>query len=709
MSVNRARTIRSLLVQLVIACVIPATIMATALLAFDYQRERGRLLRDSIGRARAMVHLIDRELAGVELAAKLLSDSPYLQQNQLALFNDQAQQVLRLSNASHVVLSDTTGQQLLNTLSPLGDKLPKHGNPAQLRKVFDTGSTVVSDVYLSGLLKRLVTSIDVPVFLDGKVAYALSIGMLPERFLGPLAEQRLPPTWIAIVFDRAGVAVARTHEMPRFVGKPGALALVERMQAIAEGSLEMTTLEGIPVLMVFSRAPISHWTVAIGIPSAELDDELQRSLGWLVAGVVFLLVGSLVVAWTVGGRIARSIHGLVGPSLALSAGARVSVPTFNLKEIDEVGQSLTKVSKILADTQARFRATVMSAPTAMVMIDATGTIVLANTEAALLFGYRDQELLGQSIEMLLPDRLRSGHAEMRARFFGVPMARPMGALRDLYARRQDGSEFPVEIGLSPVRTDEKQFVLAAIIDLTERKRQTDTLQRANSALEQSNIELQRFAYVASHDLQTPLRTIGSFVELLRSSYADRLDARGNDWMRRIVLSVENLQTLIRDMLSYSRIDTQPRPFERVSMRDVVDEVVSLIDADIRATGAEVRCGELPAIMGERSQLVQLMLNLIGNAIKYRGDDPPLVEVSAESTGVGVWTLAVRDNGIGIEPRHHQRIFDIFERLHDQRHSSGTGIGLAVCRRVVQRHGGRIWVESTPGRGSVFYFTIGEQT
>lgn len=357
--------------------------------------------------------------------------------------------------------------------------------------------------------------------------------------------------------------------------------------------------------------------------------------------------------------------------------------------------------------EERFRATVEFAPTAMLMIDDKGLIQLVNAELQRLFGYGREELLHKPVEVLLPERYRAQHPELRRGFFASPEARRMGAGGDLFALRKDGTEFPVEIGLNPVTTGEGTFVLSAIVDISERA-QTKALKRAVEALERSNMELQRFAYVASHDLQTPMRNVASFIELLRVEYADKLDAQANDWIRRIVESIQHLQTLIRDLLAYSRVDSQAHPFARVSFNDVVDDACRLLDTSVRESGAVVTHGDLPVVRGDRSQLAQLMLNLIGNALKYRGSEPPRVHVSAASTG-DEWTFTVSDNGIGIAPRHTERIFEMFSRLHDQRTYPGTGIGLAVCRRVVHRHGGRMWVESVPGHGSTFCFTIPGET
>jgi light-regulated signal transduction histidine kinase (bacteriophytochrome) len=250
----------------------------------------------------------------------------------------------------------------------------------------------------------------------------------------------------------------------------------------------------------------------------------------------------------------------------------------------------------------------------------------------------------------------------------------------------------------------QQYSQALVHKLGERNAE---LAQANQALKRVNEELQQFAYMASHDLQTPLRSISGFVQLLQSNYAGALDEQADDWIRRIVQSAELMHTLIRDVLAYSRMDSQALPFQPIRFREVFNDAVALWKVHPRCERPG-HCDELPAVMGERTQLVQLMQNLIGNGLKFHGLEPPHVHVSAESGG-NEWVFSVRDNGIGISPEHHERIFEIFRRLHNQQEYPGTGVGLAVCRRVVGHHGGRIWVESEAGHGSVFRFTIPERT
>src|SRR3569623_2635804 len=329
----------------------------------------------------------------------------------------------------------------------------------------------------------------------------------------------------------------------------------------------------------------------------------------------------------------------------------------------------------VANAVARLTAIIESAPMAIVMIDAAGRIVLTNKEAEVLFGYHRDELLGQPVDLLVPVEFRASHPAARASFFLQPTPRRMGAGRDLFAQRKGGSRFPVEIGLNPIDTDEGLFVLSAIVDITERKdlekalRQTnelleqrvaertaqltaqaETLQRTNDALVRSNIELQQVAYIASHDLQSPLRSISGFLQLLSAEYLGKLDAQADDWIGRAVQSLKQMQTLIRDLLAYSRVDSHARPYKPVPFRAVFDDAIALLDVAIADAQAKVSCGELPAVLGDRSQLVQLLHDLLGNALKYHAGDSPCVHVSAEP-GEDCWRFCVSDNGIGIEPQY----------------------------------------------------------
>ena len=331
------------------------------------------------------------------------------------------------------------------------------------------------------------------------------------------------------------------------------------------------------------------------------------------------------------------------------------------------------------------------------MVDREGIIILVNRETERLFGYPREELLGRSIELLVPDPLRRSHPIFRDGFHAEPRTRAMGAGRDLYGRRRDGVEVPVEIGLSPVEIDGDNFVVASVVDISARK-------KADEELRRSNEELERFAYVASHDLQEPLRTVTSYVQLLARRYEEQLDDSGREFIGFAVDGAKRMQRLIQDLLAFSRVGTRGGAMAPTELDPIVDGAVDSLGAAIAESGAEVTRDAMPVVLGDAAQLRQLFANLLGNALKFHGDVPPRVHVGARRQGAR-WEISVKDNGIGIGPEYFDRIFVIFQRLQMRDTYPGTGIGLAICKKIVERHGGRIRVQSTPGAGSTFSFTL----
>ena len=333
--------------------------------------------------------------------------------------------------------------------------------------------------------------------------------------------------------------------------------------------------------------------------------------------------------------------------------------------------------------------------------------------AEQLFGYSAEEIVGQPTRVLVPESLQGDVDDINAL---LTLGRQVKNFETLLTAK-DGGELEVSITCWPVFDTTGAVTSCSVMcrEISAHKRWERSLQKLNTelkhsncALEQSNTELQQFAYIASHDLQAPLRHISGFVELLQRAYQDKLDDTANEWIKNIVNSTERMQALIRDLLSYAKVESHSIPFETVSLNDVVSEVEELLQSSVSEVNAQITRNELPDVIGDRTQLVQLLQNLIDNGIKYCKNRVPLVQVAAEKNDDG-WQIAVSDNGIGIDEEYRRKIFEIFRRLHDQQKYPGTGIGLAICRRIVLRHGGRIWAEpNNSGEGTTFCFTLSNQ-
>jgi len=353
----------------------------------------------------------------------------------------------------------------------------------------------------------------------------------------------------------------------------------------------------------------------------------------------------------------------------------------------------------------RFRLAVEAAPNAMIMTNEGGTIVLVNRQAEILFGYSREEMIGRPVEMLVPERMRHAHPGLRCGFFTAPRARMMGAGRDLYCVRKDGIEVPVEIGLKPLRTAEGTFVLSAVIDISVRKTAEAELAQNVVDLHRSNEELQQFAHIASHDLQEPLRMVASYTELLSQRYKGKLDADADEFIAFAVDGATRMQRLIQDLQTFSRVGSRGADLVPTSSEKALLQALTNLRGPIEDQRALVTHDPLPGVLADETQLVQLLQNLVGNAIKYHAPGVPAVHVAAAKKDGDAWTFSVRDNGLGIESQYFERIFGMFQRLHKREEFAGTGIGLAICKKIVERHGGTISVESQPGQGSTFRFDL----
>ncbi|HEX2333195.1 MAG TPA: PAS domain S-box protein [Burkholderiales bacterium] len=356
----------------------------------------------------------------------------------------------------------------------------------------------------------------------------------------------------------------------------------------------------------------------------------------------------------------------------------------------------------LRESEARYRQTFELAASGICHVK-DGRFVRVNKRLCEILGYPERELLGQHVKDIShpDDRDVTDADRARIRKGEIDSAR----FEKRYLRA-DGTVVWCRIAIALVRDvfGMPQHEVAVFDDITDRKKADAALSEAHEELKRSNAELEQFAYVASHDLQEPLRMVASYTQLLARRYDDRLDEDAREFMAYIVDGASRMKQLIEDLLAYSRLGTKGVDFKRVSADAALRRALFSLRTAIEETGAMVTRDPMPTLAADEIQLGQLFQNLIGNALKFRSASVPRINIAVKES-TEEYSFEVRDNGIGIEPQYYERIFMVFQRLHNKGEYPGTGIGLAICKKVVERHGGRIWVESRPGEGSSFFFTL----
>ncbi|WP_293458768.1 PAS domain S-box protein [Phenylobacterium sp.] len=345
--------------------------------------------------------------------------------------------------------------------------------------------------------------------------------------------------------------------------------------------------------------------------------------------------------------------------------------------------------------QSRLVAIVESSQDAIVGKTLDGVVTSWNSAAEALFGFAAKQMIGRTMSAVIPKRLANEEQDLLRRVAQGEKVQSFETVR----RLRNGREIDVSVTLSPLVDSHGRVIGASSIsrDITEAKRRQDELRRSNASLEQ-------FAYVASHDLQEPLRMVANFTDLLAKRYKGQLDEKADKYLAFASEGAHRMQRLVADLLAYSRVGSQGKPLVPTSSGAVIDAVVRSLGAKVRETEAVVEHKGLPEVLADEVQLGQLFQNLIGNALKFRGEAPPRITITATRAG-GFWEFRVADNGIGIDPRFAERIFQMFQRLHERGIYEGSGIGLAISKQIVERHGGAIRVESEPGSGATFIFTL----
>jgi PAS domain S-box-containing protein len=350
----------------------------------------------------------------------------------------------------------------------------------------------------------------------------------------------------------------------------------------------------------------------------------------------------------------------------------------------------------------RFARVVEASPTALVLVGPDGRIEMVNPQAERMFGYQQEELAAANLEILMPDRFRRSHVGLRGDFMTNAASRLMGVGQELFGLRKDGTEFPLEIGLNPIDLDGQTMVLAGIIDITARRRTEFEKEQQRLELERSNADLEEFAYVASHDLKAPLRAISHLVEWISEDIEATASTETIDNLKLLRGRVVRLQSLLDGLLAYARIGKARVSYEQVDVNQVVRDVVAVLSPP---PGFHVVCdGKMPMLRTHRTPILAVLQNLISNGIKHHDRNEGRITIAMKLEN-GVAEFRVSDDGTGIEPRFHERIFVIFQTLSSRDELETSGIGLAIVKKRVETHGGRIWVESAPpARGTTIVFT-----
>jgi two-component system sensor histidine kinase/response regulator len=592
------RTIRFWLTCLVIGCVLPAALGSVFLFTISYQQQRTILERNTIATARALMQAIDAELFGVQSALQVLASSQRLASGDLFSFYRKASEALPNMGGNYIVVTDSTGQQRLNTLKPFGDPLPQLPLSAKVRRVFENGQPAISDFFAAADIGQSAITLEVPVFSNGKVIYSLAMGIFADRLDDILRRQNLPPDWITAIFDSSGTIAARTHKPEQYVGGKASASFLRTSAEVSEGVTEVNSLEGIPVLSAFNRSPRSGWAISIGIPKTTLTENLWRSMSFNAAVTLALLALSIGMARLISIRINRSIRSLHIPALALGTPELLSIPDNEIVEVNDVGQALMKASQMI---------------------------------------------------------------------------------RERVVEREQGELATQEMAMA--------------------KQIADRTSRATS----------EFLASMSHELRTPLNAISGFAQLLGRSGDTLAPEKRIRYTESIMDASTQLGKIIDEVLDMASFETGHVNVncEVLDCLEVMAEVSRTLQVSARKRGILFTVdtsANLPSIVADRGRLIQVLLNLGSNAIKYNVEGGWVLLTALPYDDVV--RFIVRDTGKGIPAERHREIFEPFNRLGvELTQEKGSGIGLTISRRLMEAMEGNIGFESSIGQGSKFWVEL----
>ena len=660
---------RSLAWQILLGAVL-VTLSVAILSYVDFDRERTRLEENLQLTVAAVSRAVDIELEAVGTGTAMLASSNQSlieRRDFAALQRNLSRAASKARMIDHFVLVDRSGQQWLNTQLPLGSPLPVSQNLDKYAPAFESRSPTISALAVGTVSGRQEIFLTIPVNEGEETPYVFASVVSASSFVNLLSSLNIPASWLGNIFDGQGTIVARTRDQARYVGHQVSMDLRAQLERQPVGIFEGVNLDKVRSITAYARSAGTGFGVLVSVPKHLI---LRQALeAQLLPGLVSALaVFSLLAAWN-------------------------------------YGMALTH----RRDTEARLLASLSNAAVGFAMTTLDGRFIDVNRAFCDLTGRSQEELRAMTFQDLIPP---ADLPENMALYHQLTSGERSSFVIENRFVRKDGSTVWVRKSVSMVRGDNfaPRWSFALVEDVTDRKRAVAELEDKNRALERSNADLEQFAYVASHDLQTPLRDIVHYTQMIERRYRGSLDADADDFIGFVVDGGKRMTRLINDLLEFSRVSRQLEPLYPIPAAEAVAQALRNLGQDLDRAGVEVRIGDLPVVMAELTHLISLFQNLLSNSLKYRAPERMLVlSVSAKPDRPGHWCFAVSDNGIGIEPKYHDKIFEIFQRLSAASTTDGTGIGLTLCRRIVHRFGGDIWVESTPGEGSTFFFTLADGT
>lgn len=588
--------------------------------------------------------------------------------------------LIRYYDYNRITLFDRDGKEVAAV--PNSAEPPDTNVIHCVHTVVSSGKDSIVDLYRHGIDQKVYMTILVPIRRSG-IQQSIGVAALridPNVNLFPIIEEfpTVRKTGESLLFRREGDEIVFLNNM-KFISKPALTFRVSitrtELPAVKEaigqkGFVAGVDYRGIPVYASTSNIPNSPWYLVVKINKDEVEQPITERLWQLQALILAIILGT-------GGVV----------------GYVVRTQRYNmLKErMDAVKQ------------QQFLQGIIKNSLNEIYIFDAdTLRFTFVNDASCRNLQYTQEEML-----TLTPIDIKPMFTSEKYRDVLTPLLdrQKMGITFETIHRRKDGSMYPVEVHLQMMELTEGNIIVTFVNDISARKKNEEKMNRTLRELERSNKELEQFAYVASHDLQEPLRMVSSYTQLLSRRYKDKLDDDANDFINFAVDGSKRMQRLIDDLLDYSRITTRGKDFVTIDCNAVLGETIVILQNKIRDTNAVITNSELPSITGDTAQITRLFQNLIDNAIKYRKKDQlPIIHISSIDHNDEV-EFIVQDNGIGIDHAYQDRIFIIFQRLHSKEEYLGSGIGLSICKRIVERHHGRIWFESVLGSGTAFHFML----